>query len=89
MFQDLISFEVNESFASIANPQGMGMNDAPSSSVGFWHPCQMVVQSYPSLSFFFSRAKYTDRVLLLGVYGAYGHHEYLPDLIMMDTNTAS
>lgn len=63
---------------------------SPSSSFGFWHPCPdggVVSPLSIFFFFFFSHAKYTNGVLPLGVDSAYGHHEYLPDLIITDTHT--
>jgi len=83
MFQDPISFDVNESFASVANPQGIWMK--LSITLGciltplprWW--CSLT----PSI-IFFSFSKNTNGVLPLGADSAYGHHEYLPDLIKTD-----
>lgn len=85
MFQDLISFDVNESFASIANPQGIWMK---LSIILCWilTPLPRWWCSLVPLHLFFSHAKYTNGVLPLGVDSAYGHHEYLPDLIITDTH---
>lgn len=86
MFQDLISFDVNESFASIANPQGIWMK----LSIICWilTPLPRWWCSLTPLYLFFPpHAKYTDGVLPLGDDSAYGHHEYLPDLIITDTHT--
>lgn len=90
MFQDLISFDVNESFTSpLSLPlpprcQDEALHHPPLDSDT---PAQMVAQAHPSLSFFFSHAKYTDGLLLLGIYSAYGQHDYLADLIITDTHT--
>lgn len=88
MFQDLISLDFNESFASIANPQGIWIK---LSIILCWilTPLPRWWCSLTPLYLPFSHAKCTDGVLLLGVYSAYGHHEYLPDLIMAGTHTLS
>lgn len=57
-----------------------------SSSVGFWHPGPDGGCSLTPLSLIFSPAKDANGVLLLGVHSAYGHHEYLPELIMTGTH---
>lgn len=68
---------------------------SPSSSAGFWHLCPDGGAVSPLSVFFFfvfpspPHAKYTVRVLPLGIDSAYGHHEYLPDLIIAETHSTS
>lgn len=59
MFQNLISFDVNESFASIANPQGLWMKLSIYTLLHSDTVAQMVVQSNP-LYLFSPLAKYTN-----------------------------
>lgn len=78
MFQDLISFDVNESFASTTNPRAIWMK----LSIILCCILTPLPRWWFSLTpLFISHAKYTNGVLPLGIESAYGHHEYLPELI--------
>lgn len=86
MFQNLISFDVNEGFASIANPWRYLDEALHHPLLNSDTPAQMVVEIHSSLSFFHmlnTPMEFCPWVLTVH----YGHHEYLPDLIITDTHT--